>query len=193
MSIFKTLFAALALVSASIVVAAPIATAQGANIIVIDEGRILRDSKAGKDLQNKLKNIQAQIKRELEPTAKSLETEGKSLEARAKGKTAEQLRADTSLVNSITSFRRKQNEFARKSQIASQEYMLTERKGLQEFNKILEPVLNDVIKEKNAQIVLSRSAVVFSGPSVDATQAVISKLDQRSPSVSVSRQRLPAK
>ena len=64
---------------------------------------------------------------------------------------------------------------------------------LQEFNKILEPVLNDVIKEKNAQIVLSRSAVVFSGPSVDATQAVISKLDQRSPSVNVSRQRLPAK
>ena len=193
MSIFKTLFAALALVSASIVVAAPIATAQGANIIVIDEGRILRDSKAGKDLQNKLKNIQAQIKRELEPTSNSLQTEGKSLEARAKGKTAEQLRADTNLVNSINSFRRKQSEFARKSQIAAQELALTERKGLQEFNKILEPVLNDVIKEKNAQIVLSRSAVVFSGPSVDATQAVISKLDQRSPSVNVSRQRLPAK
>lgn len=189
MSPFKYLIAAIVLIT-GIVSVAPVALAQ-TNVVTIDEGRILRDSRAGKDMRNKLKNIETQMKNELDPTRRSLETEGKSLESRTQGKTREALAADSALISQIQSYQRKAGDFAQKRQKAQQELRLTERKALIAFNKALEPVMQEVVREKSAQIVLSKGQVVFAAPSVDVTSSVISKLDSRTPSISVTRERLP--
>ena len=43
------------------------------NIIVMDTQRILVESKAGKDMAQKLKNIEEQMQKELKPTGDSAE------------------------------------------------------------------------------------------------------------------------
>ena len=86
MKLMKSVLAALTLALASFFVAAPVATAQGSVVVVIDEGRILGDSKAGKDMLTKLKNIENQINAELKPTRDSLETERQSLAGKLQGK-----------------------------------------------------------------------------------------------------------
>lgn len=192
MNRLKSAFAALALAVTASTVIAPVAVAQAAVIITIDEARILRDSRAGKDIQAKLKNIETQINGELDPTRQSLETEGKALQGKLQGKTREAIAADAALVAQLQAYQKKANDFGQKTNVLSQEFGLTEQKALIDFNKALEPVLLEVVKEKNAQLVVSKSQVVFSADSIDATGLIISKLDARTPTIAVTRQRAPA-
>lgn len=171
---------------------APASYAQGTVVIIIDEGRILTDSKAGKDLFTKLKNIETQINNELKAPRDALEADRTSLAAQVDGKTREAIVADAALVARIEGFQTKANEFAQKRSVLSQEYAATEQKAFVDFNTALEPVLLEVVKEKGAQVVLSKSQAVFSADTVDATPAIVSKLDVRTPSITVVRQRAPA-
>ena len=50
----------------------------------------------------------------------------------------------------------------------------------------------DVVKEKNAQVVMSKSQVIYSTDAIDVSAAVISKLDAKTPTITVTRQRAPA-
>ncbi len=191
MSLIKSLGVAFALAIASISIAGPAASAQ--TIVTIDEGRILRDSKAGKHIQSQLKSIETQIQGELKPARTALESEARALEAKSKDKTPEQLNADTDFVSKYVAYQNSARSYAQKQKIVANEFAMTERKALIEFNKALEPALKDVVADKKADIVLARSQVVYSGPTVDVSALVISKLDSKTPTIAVSRQRMPTK
>ena len=192
MAYFKHVVAALLLAVTSIIVAQPIADAQGTTVVVIDQRKIMRDSRAGKDIQTKMKSIEDQIKRELETTSRSLESEGKSIETRTQGMTPQAVAADATLKGQVESFYKKAGEFNRTRQIRSAELQVTERKAWNEFFKALQPVLQEVVNEKGAQIMLDRSGTVYTNPTLDASDLVISKLDARQPTINVVRERLPA-
>lgn len=192
MTKLKTALTALMLSATALMVVAPPAAAQGTVIMVIDEGRIVAESKAGKDMFTKLKNIETQINTELKPTLDALEAERQALATRLDGKTREAIAADAALVKQIGDFQRKSEEFAQKRTMLSQEYAATEQKSFIDFNTALEPVMLEVVKEKNAQVVLSKSQAVFTADTVDATASVVAKLDQKTPAITVVRQRAPA-
>jgi outer membrane protein len=192
MTKIKTLLAAFMLSSTALLTVTPAAFAQGTVIMVIDEGRIVGESKAGKDMFTKLKNIETQINTELKPTRDALETERQSLATKLDGKTREAIVADAALVKQIEDFQKKSNDFTQKRTTLSQEYAATEQKSFIDFNTALEPVLLEVVKEKNAQVVLSKSQAVFTADTVDATAAIVAKLDQKTPTITVVRQRAPA-
>jgi outer membrane protein len=191
MSHLKKIMFAFALLIGSAAFTAPAALAQGSNVIAIDEVKILRDSKAGKDMATKLNNIETQMNGELTPERNTLQTQGKALDAKLSGKTREQVNADAALVSELNGYQAKANAFAAKAQRASQEFSLTERVALANFNKALEPVLLQVIQEKNAQMVVSKSSVVYTADSIDATALVIQKLDAATPTLTVTRQKIP--
>ena len=192
MSPIKHMLFALSLVVSGVAVAAPAASAQGTTVVMIDEGRLLGESKAGKDIQTKLKNLETQMKNELEPIRATLETDGKALQTKVEGKTREAIAADTAIMGQLTAYQKRAQEFAQKQQIVSKEFQLTERQALIDFNKAIEPALMEVVNEKKAQIVMSKGQVIFSSDTVDVTPLVISKLDAKTPTIAVSRQRLPA-
>ena len=192
MSPIKHMLFALSLVVSGVAVAAPAASAQATTVVMIDEGRLLGESKAGKDIQTKLKNLETQMKNELEPIRATLETDGKALQTKVEGKTREAIAADTAIMGQLTAYQKRAQEFAQKQQIVSKEFQLTERKALIDFNKAIEPALMEVVNEKKAQIVMSKGQVIFSSDTVDVTPLVISKLDAKTPTIAVSRQRLPA-
>lgn len=192
MTKLRMLMAALMLAMSFSATFAQASYAQGTVVMIIDEGRILTDSKAGKDLFTKLKNIETQINGELKAPRDALEADRTSLAAQVDGKTREAIVADAALVAKIEAFQTKANEFAQKRSILSQEYAATEQKAFIDFNTALEPVLLEVVKEKGAQVVLSKSQAVFSADTVDGTPAIVSKLDVRTPSITVVRQRAPA-
>lgn len=192
MSLIRTIVAAGMLVAAVSLPTFQAAYAQSSTIMVIDDNKIFLDSKAGKDIQTKLQNIEKQISNELEPTRKSLETEIKALQPKLEGKTREAIAADTALVNELTAFQKKNNDLNQKRAIAEREYAMTAEKAIIDFNKALDPVLTEVIREKNAQVVFLKSQVVFSADAVDGTAAIIQKLDAKTAAIAVTRQKLPA-
>jgi len=191
MSQLKKLLLAFAFLVTGAAVTAPAASAQGTTVIAIDEVKILRESKAGKDMASKLDNIEKQMNNELAPTRASLQTEGKALDAKLAGKTRAEVNADAALVAELNTYQKKANDFAAKANKFSQEFSLTERVALSQFNKALEPVLLQVIQEKKAQVVISKSAVIYSADTIDATADLIAKLDAATPTLAVTRQKIP--
>ena len=95
------------------------------------------------------------------------------------------------MVARLNAYDKKAGDFGKARQKAASEFQLTERQALIDFNKALEPVLLQVVSEKNAQIVLSKSALIYGVDSVDVSALVISKLDATTPTLSVVRKRIP--
>lgn len=191
MSPLKLFFIALAFSFSATTLATPFATAQGTTVAIIDQARIMRDSAAGKDIQTKLVAIGTSMEQELAPTATSLSTEGQSLETRTANLTQQQILANEALKTEVTNYARKAQEFNIKRQIASQELTMTERKAWSDFYTALRPVLQEVVTERGAQIMIDRADVTYADPAIDVTALVISKMDSKTPTISVVRQKMP--
>ncbi len=152
----------------------------------------MRESRAGKDIQTKVKTIETSIENELKPIAASLNAEGQAIEAKTTNMTPDAMRADAALKTQVEGYVRKGQEFNLKRQIAAQELALTERKAWTDFFTALRPVLQEVVAERGAQVMLDRSEVTYADPAIDATALVISKMDSKTPTISVVRQKVPA-
>lgn len=191
MKLFKAALASFAMLFASAAAIAPVAAAQGTNVVVIDQSRIMRDSAGGKDIINKVNAIETTMQNELKPTADSLSTEGQALDAKTANMTMDAIAADAALRTEVEAYARKAQDFNRKRQIASAELQATERAAWAQFFQALQPVLQEVVTEKGADIMLDRSDAVWAGASVDATDLVITKMNAALPTVNVVRQKLP--
>lgn len=189
----RTALIALCLVfgAASTVVAAPHAEAQGTKVIVINQGKIYADSRSGKDIETKIANIERSMQAELKPAADRLSAKSASLQPRLEGKTMEQVTADAALVAELKQFEQDLAAHQRNQQIRAAELQATIRKARSDWANALEPVLEQVMTEQNAQIMVARGQLVYAAPAVDVTASVVSKLDARTPTISVVRQRLP--
>ncbi len=192
MKLLNAAMASLAMLVSSAAVAAPVAQAQdSAKIVVIDQNRIMAESAGGKDIIAKVNAIETSIQNELGPIATSLQTEGDALDAKTANMTMEAFNADTQLRAEAEAYARKAQDFNRRRQIAQAEFQATERVAWNTFFQAMQPVLQEVITETNADIMIDRSDLVWAGESVDVTQSVITKMDAALPTVYVVRQKLP--
>lgn len=166
------------------------AYAQGTKVITYDQARVMRDTTGGKDIAQKVKAIESSMKTELESEGRSLETEGKSLESRTANLTREAVAADATLRTQFESFGRKRAAFQQKGQLRQAELQQTEQTAWSEFFKTLQPVVQEVANERGAQVVLERSTVAYSAPNLDVTDLIISKMNARKPSFTVTRARI---
>lgn len=188
----KSFFAAFAVLLAAPMTLAPAAMAQGTNVVVIDRAQVLVQSKAGQDMQTKLQALGQSINSELVPTANALVADRNTLNTKAEGKTEQAILADAALTAEFRAYATKAQAFKAETNVANQELALTERAALIQFNQALVPVLQAVIAETGANIILDQSQVIFVDDTTDATASVIAKLDAATPTISVVRQKVPA-
>ena len=176
---------------ASLVLAVP-AFAQGTKVVVVDQGRVLTESAAGQDIATKIQDIQNQMQRELQPSATSLEELGNTIQARTANMTPEALQADTELQAQARDYQTRLHSLSQESDRRATELAITERKAQIAFAEALKPVLEEVMAGHGAEIMLSATDVMIALPSVNVTDEVIEKLDSRTPTIAVTRERLPA-
>lgn len=189
----KNLFIAIALITSSMAfMPGQLASAQATKIITYDQARVMRDTTGGKDITTKVTAIGTSMKTELETEGRALDTEGKSLETRTANLTREALAADTTLRTQLETFGRKRQAYQQKGQIRQAELQRTEQTAWAEFFKVMQPVIQEVANERAAQVVLERSTMAYSAPNLDVTDLIISKMNARSPSFTVTRARIQA-
>lgn len=191
MKILKTALAAFAMLFTSAAVTAPVAAAQGTSVVVIDQARIMRESAGGKDIISKVQAIEETITAELKPTQDSLASEGQTLEAKTANMSMEAIAADEALRSEVEAYARKVQNFNQQRKIASAELQATERKAWNDFFTAMQPVLQEVVTEKGADIMFDRSDAIYASSAIDATDLVISKMDAKLPTVTVVRQKMP--
>ena len=181
----------IAMIFAIVMLGSPAFAHDGTKVIVINGAQVRAESKAGLDVVTKLSNIQGQMQNELQPTAKDLENHGRAIQLLTANKTPEQVRSDPNLVSQIESFGKKREDFEATSNLRSQELQLTERKAWGNFMEALQPVIETVKAEYSADLILDRSTLVFMEPALDVTTRVIELLDEQTPAIAVTREKVP--
>lgn len=161
-------------------------------ILVVDTGRVLRDSEVGKHIKRQLETIGKSMESEAKAKASPLESKGKSLEAQLKGKTMASLQSDSALQAQIQSFKKDQQAVQVDLAYKQKEMQITEGKAVQKVQERLRVILKAIVAERNADVVLERSLVIYGDP-VDVTDTVISRLNSQMRTVPVTRERLPRK
>ncbi len=188
---FKFRLNSIAILFVAMMLGAPVFAHDGTKIIVINGSQVRAESKAGLDVVTKLSNIQGQMQNELEPAAKDLENHGRAIQLLTANKTPEQVRADPNLLSQIESFGKKREDFEATSNLVSQELQLTERKAWGNFMQALQPVIETVKEEYKADLILDRSTLILNEPSLDVTTRVIELLDEQTPAIAVTREKVP--
>ncbi len=159
-------------------------------ILVVDQSRILRESEVGKHINRQLESIAKTMESELKAAVSPLEAEGKTLQAelQALGQTNLSTRPD--LQSRVQNFAGKSQAQQVEAVMKQRELAATERAAFAKVSAKLEEILKVIVAERNADVVIDRSAVIYGKPA-DVTDVVLSRLNSQMRTVQVTRERLP--
>lgn len=168
---------------------APVAAAPAGppvpRIIVIDRNVILRASAAGKTMMTQTQALSAAADTEFKTQAEALQKEAAALQQQLAI-----LAADARLA--------KQKEFTTKQEAFQKR--VTDRQAAiqngfaragQQLDTALGPILQNIMRDRGANLVLDRNAVILSSIDVDVTAQAITALDKALPRVNVALSATP--
>ena len=187
MKFFKSL---LVLPVLMIGLAAP-ALGQAANIGVFNEQRVLRESAVGQHIGTRLQAIAQEIDTELAAINQPIQQSIEQFNAETASMTPEAVQARPDLVQRGQALNQQIQQLELTRRARQQEYAATERQAWRPVYEALQPILEEVVEARGLDVLVDRSALVYSNARVDISPDVITRLDQRLPSVPVNRVRLP--
>ena len=159
--------------------------APAARILTIDMRSILLASKVGRSIQEQSDQLKKQAQVTLNAEAEALKREKGEIEAQ------------TAILNASV---KAQKENAWKARAMAFEKKVQERGGLiqggmlkanQQVNDALSPILQGVMQERQATVLLDRGSILIAPNSIDVTQVVIQRLDTKLPTVKLELAPLP--
>ena len=149
-------------------------------ILVIDRATILRNSKAGQDIVRQVNAYTQQAETDLKGQGAALRQQGESLKQQLAI-----LSADVK-ARKIKEFESRQ---AGLQQIAQKKQSLIQGgfyKARQDIERALGPVLQGIMVERGANLLVDRQAVVMgTDPALDITGLAVQRLDQKMPTIKV--------
>jgi Skp family chaperone for outer membrane proteins len=164
----------------------PAGGAPTARILMIDLRRVMAESKVGQSIQRQVEELKKQATQELQGEENELRSEEQQFQQQAailapdlKQKRAEALKAK------IENFQKK----ARDRGSLIQGGVI---KAQQQVEQALGPILEGIMRERGATILLDRSAVLLAPNAIDVSDVVEQRLDMKMPTVKVELTPLPA-
>jgi outer membrane protein len=160
--------------------AAPIA-----RILMVDLRRVMATSKVGRDIERQVIDLKKRAQSELQGEGQALQRDRAALEQQA-----------AILAPDVKA--RKAREFD--ARVAAFQRKLQQRSGLiqggvlraqQQIEQSLGPILQGVMQERRATVLLDRSAVLLAPNAIDVTGDVVRRLDIKMSSVTVELTALP--
>ena len=165
-------------------------SAARSTVLVIDQNRIMRDSEVGKHINRQLESIAKSMESEIKATTTPFESERSRLINELNAIGQEGLKSRPDLQKKAQDLAVKGQKAKTEAAYKQRELQITEAKALQQVNNKLADILKTIVAERNADIVLERSVVIY-GDGADVTDTVISRLNSQMRTVTVTRERLP--
>ncbi|MCW5723731.1 MAG: OmpH family outer membrane protein [Maricaulaceae bacterium] len=176
-------------VVATLFAAAAPANAQ-TNVLVISEERILAESAVGRHIGQQIEALTRQVDEELAAMGRPLQEENERLTAETSALTPEAIQQRQDLMQRIQTLNQQAQQFEATRRLRANELVATERQALRPVMEALEVVLQEIVSERGAQVLIDRSQLVYAHESVDITASVIERLNQRITTTPVNRVRL---
>ena len=159
-------------------------------ILLIDRQAILRLSKAGQDVARQIQNYTNQARNDIAGQQKALQAEAQKIQ-----QDVAILAADAK-AKKIAEFDAKQNAVQAGAQKKEQMIQGGFLKAQQTIAQALEPILQTLMQQRGANIILDKQAVVYASPQAvsafDITLPAIEQLNQKLPTVKVDMVAPPA-
>ena len=161
-------------------------------ILIVDQARVLRDSDVGQHVKRQVESIAKQMESEIQAQVSPLSSERDKLVAELKNIGVDALtRPD--LQKRAQDLQVKGEKSQLEAAYKQRELAITEQKAINKINKKLETIVEAIVAERNADVILDRSLVIYGGKTADVTDTVISRLNSQMRTVTVVRERLPRK
>jgi len=165
-----------------IATAAPaLAVPPAPKIVVLDRSALLQFSKAGQDVSKQLQALSNQSRVNVEAQQKSLAAEGEKLrqEIAILGPEARKQREDA--------FNAKVQGMQQSAERRQMQLQQAAADAQQSLAKALEPIVNEIVKARGANMVVDKSAVIFANSDAfDITPDAIARLDAQLPTIKVA-------
>ena len=160
--------------------------APAARILMLDMRRIMGLSKVGQDIQRQVEALKQQATRDLNGEGAALKSEEMQLQQQAA------ILAPDVKARRIREFQAKATAFQQKIQRRGGLIQGGVMKAQQQIEQALGPILQGIMKERGATILLDRSSILLAPNSIDVTQLVIQRLDMKMPAAKVELTAPPA-
>jgi Skp family chaperone for outer membrane proteins len=151
-------------------------------IVVLDRRAIMTFTKAGQDVAKQMQAYSNQAKNDLAARGKALQNEGRTLQQQVA------ILAPDLKAKKLADFQAReqslQNDVAKKDEQMRYAFALAQ----QTMEQKLGPILQQIVKQRGANLVLDKQAVVFAPQAggFDITGDCIKALDQQMPSLKVN-------
>ncbi len=156
----------------------------GPVILIVDQARLVANSKAGKSINEQLSQLQIIANAELQQQVEVLVKEQEELKAK-QGQIPEDQFLEQAKRLAVA-----QNNIPMIREIKVRELALSEQRAIQLITNEMRPILKDIVDQRGAAILLDRSAVMYASEASDITDEVLKRLDEKIQTVKVERIRL---
>lgn len=182
---------AIAALSAAIPTAVLAQRAPGAQIVVVDTGKVMRECRACVAAQTQLQGQIAALQQRQQTLSGPLQTEMTAIDAeatRVRGLPAGAARtaAETALNNRLQALRTRENTANQELGRQEQTIQSTRAHVVQQLQQRLKPILDGLLASRGANIVIDRDATLSFSPALEVTNEVLTALNAQLPSVSVT-------
>ena len=143
------------------------------NILILNVDQVFTDSLVGKNLQDKIQESNIRLKGQKEDAEEKLRYEASQIESQKPVLSDEKYAEKRDKLRlKIISLQEEITKNIRKFETA-----LTEAQT--QIFKIMNPILNEILTEKKANVILDRRNVLIGSPDIDITDFVIKKLNDK--------------
>ena len=171
----------LAFAALTLSVAPALADPPQAKIVVLDRAAILQFSKAGQDIARQMQAYANQAKADLQGQGRALQAEGRALQQQVA------ILAPDVKQKRLDAFRAKEQSLQSVAQRKDEQLKAGFAQARATMEQALGPILQQLVKERGANLVLDKQAVVFSNTSgFDITGEAINRLNQKLPAIKVN-------
>jgi outer membrane protein len=157
-------------------------------IVVLDRAAIMTYSKAGQDIARQMQAYSNQAKNELSARGKALQNEGRTLQQQVA------ILAPDLKAKKLADFSAREQGLQAEVQRKDEQMRGAFAVARQTMETKLGPILQQLVKERGANLVIDKQAIVFApqAQGFDITIDAIKRLDQQIPSLKVNFNGTPA-
>ena len=150
-------------------------------IVVIDRAAIMQFSKVGQDIARQMQTYANQAKADLQAQGRALQNEGRTLQQQVA------ILAPDVKQKRLDAFRAREQALQGAAQRKDDQLKAGFAQARQAMEQNLGPILQQLVKERGANLVLDKQAVVFSNTAgFDVTGEAINRLNQKLPAIKVN-------
>ena len=165
---------------------APAGPVPGAVVLIMDRASVLSQSAVGKDMGAQMQALIKKMQTDFGPEDKQLQTDVQTLQKQAA------TLAPEARQKKIAEIEARRATFQKKVEARQAALQMGAMNARGQIEKAISPILQAVMRERGANLLVDRGLVVIGSPSLDITSVVIQRLNTTLPKVTITPVAPPA-